>query len=152
MVFRTLPLVLIASAIGFGTSEARMICTIVTDASSNRIMVEQGDCGTRVTPASTFKIALSVMGYDARFLKDEHTPLLAFKKGYPDYGGKAWKQPTDPMGWLEYSVVWYSQQIARAGGLSVEPRQSQPAGEPQGHGHDGKRGGRNADHRWLERA
>ena len=98
----------------FGSAQAKTICTIVADARSGQTLIEDGDCTTRVTPASTFKMALSVMGYDAGFLKDEHTPELPFKKGYPDYGGEAWKQPTNPVRWLKYSVVWYSQQITHA--------------------------------------
>lgn len=114
MVSRVLLLGIAAGAVSFGSAEAKTICTIVTDAKSNRTIIEQGDCSTRVTPASTFKVVLNVMGYDAGFLKDEHTPSLPFKKGYLDYGGEAWKQPTDPTRWLEYSVVWYSQQITHA--------------------------------------
>lgn len=73
----------------------------------------QGDCNRRVTPASTFKIALAVLGFDSGVLKDAHTPVLAFHEGYPDWGGDNWKQPTDPTRWLKYSVVWYSQQMTR---------------------------------------
>ncbi len=40
-------------------------------------------------------------------------PSLPFKKGYADWGGEEWRQPTDPERWLKYSVVWYSQHIAR---------------------------------------
>ena len=119
MVSRIFLFTLFASLVAFGSAEAKTICTIVTDAKTSQTLVEEGDCTTRVTPASTFKIALAVMGYDAGFLKDEHTPSLPFKKGYPDYGGDAWKQPTDPVRWLEYSVVWYSQQITQALGEKV---------------------------------
>ncbi|WP_246659116.1 class D beta-lactamase [Rhizobium sp. FY34] len=84
------------------------------DASSSSVLLEEGRCGDRVTPASTFKLPLSVMAFDAGFLKDEHHPVLAFKQGYPDWGGEAWKQPTDTTRWLKYSVVWFSQEIARS--------------------------------------
>lgn len=95
-------------------AEARNICTIVADAASGSILFEKGDCRTRVTPASTFKVALALMGFDAGILKDSHDPVLPFKEGYPAWGGKNWTQPTDPARWLKYSVVWYSQQIARS--------------------------------------
>jgi beta-lactamase class D len=77
-------------------------------------ILQQGDCAGRVTPASTFKVALSVIGYDTGFLKDEHNPTLPFRKGYVDWGGDNWKQPTDAVRWLKYSVVWFSQQITHA--------------------------------------
>jgi beta-lactamase class D len=119
MVLRILVLALAASAAGFGTVQAKTICTLVADASSGKTLVEEGDCESRVTPASTFKMALAVIGYDAGFLKDEHTPTIPFKQGYPEYGGKEWKQPTDPTRWLKYSVVWYSQQITHAVGTKT---------------------------------
>ncbi|MEH3145955.1 MAG: class D beta-lactamase [Methylobacterium frigidaeris] len=101
-------------------ASAATLCTIVTDAADGRVLLEQGDCRTRVTPASTFKVPLAVMGFDAGFLKDAGTPVLAFRAGDPAWGGEAWKQPTDPARWMRYSVVWYSQRITHAlGGARV---------------------------------
>src|SRR6185437_16999365 len=109
MAARTLFLVLAASLIGFAQPvQARTICTLVVDAKTGKAVAEQGDCATRVTPASTAKIAFAVMGYDAGFLKTEHDPTLPYKPGYVDWGGAAWRQPTDPVRWLKYSVVWFS--------------------------------------------
>ena len=54
-------------------SDARPICTVVADAATGQMLVQQGDCATRVTPASTFKVAISLMGFDAGVLKDAHT-------------------------------------------------------------------------------
>ncbi|MGI4861666.1 MAG: class D beta-lactamase [Janthinobacterium lividum] len=96
---------------------AHTLCTVVADAGTGKLLLQKGDCASRVTPASTFKIALSLMGYDAGFLKDAHTPMLRFQPGYPDWGGAAWRQPTDPTRWLTYSVVWYSQQVTRSLGM-----------------------------------
>ncbi len=93
-------------------AQARIICTIVADAGSDEVFLEKGDCATRVTPASTFKVPLAVMGYDSGYLEDAEEPVLPFMKGYPDWGGDAWRQPTSPKRWMELSVVWYSQRIA----------------------------------------
>lgn len=98
------------------TAEARMLCTVVADATSGEILHEDGDCRTRVTPASTFKIPLAIMGFEDDILKGVHEPLLQIKAGEPDWGGKAWKEPTDPQRWMKYSVVWYSQRITAAMG------------------------------------
>jgi beta-lactamase class D len=87
---------------------------VVVDANSGKTLVREGRCDQRHTPASTFKIALAAMGFDSGFLKDEHAPALPFRDGYPAWGGEAWKQPTDPTRWLQYSVVWYSQQVTHA--------------------------------------
>ena len=95
-------------------AHARMVCTVVADARSGAILHEEGDCRSRVTPASTFKVPLAVMGYDTGFLADASSPQLPFKKGYADWGGSNWTQATTPQRWMTYSVVWYSQEIARA--------------------------------------
>lgn len=101
---------------------AKTICTVVADAESGVVLLERGDCRTRVTPASTFKVALSVMAFDAGVLTDADNPALPYKKGYAAWGGDSWKQPTTPLRWMKYSVVWFSQQITTA--LGVERLQS----------------------------
>ena len=149
MAMRRIFWALAAGLIGLAqqAAHAATICTIVADARTGKTLFEQGDCATRVTPASTAKIAFAVMGYDAGFLKTEHDPTLPFKQGYVDWGGAAWRQPTDPVRWLKYSVVWFSQQVTHA------------LGEKTLHGYAVKFGYGNADfsgdpgkHNGLERA
>jgi len=91
-------------------------CTILLDAASGKQLLREGQCSERVTPASTFKIAISLMGYDSGVLRDEHAPQLAFKEGYIDWR-PAWRVPTDPARWMQESVVWYSQQVVARVGL-----------------------------------
>ncbi len=98
----------------FQAAEAKTICTIVADAATGATLVEEGNCQERYTPASTFKVPLSLMGYDAGFLKDAHAPSLPFREGYPDWGGENWTQTTDPTRWMKYSVVWFSQVMAQS--------------------------------------
>lgn len=98
-------------------ASAANICTVVADAQTGRIVAEEGDCRTRVTPASTFKIPLAVMGYDAGYLRDRNLPALEFREGYAAWGGPNWTQTTTPERWMTYSVVWYSQQITHALGV-----------------------------------
>ena len=100
------------------TAQAATICTAIADAASGTVVMQEGNCIDRVTPASTFKIALSLMGYDAGFLKDQHAPRLPYKQTYVDWGGDAWRQDTDPARWMQYSVVWYSQQITQSLGAA----------------------------------
>lgn len=107
---------------------AATLCTIVADADDGKVLLEQGDCRSRVTPASTFKIPLAVIGFDARFLVSEHAPVLNTRAGDPDWGGDAWRQPTDPVRWLQYSVVWYSQRIAHALGEPTLHRRARDLG------------------------
>ncbi len=85
-------------------------CTEMIDAASGERLVHEGQCGQRVTPASTFNIAVSLMGYDRGILIDEQTPALPFKEGYPDWI-PAWRTEINPTSWLRESVVWYAQQV-----------------------------------------
>ncbi|MDR3436046.1 class D beta-lactamase [Telmatospirillum sp.] len=109
-----LALTILALGLIASKAEARTICTVVADANTAKILVQEGDCAGRVTPASTFKIAISLMGFDSGFLKDDHTPTLPYRVGYPDWGGEPWRQPADPARWLQLSVVWFSQQVTQS--------------------------------------
>jgi beta-lactamase class D len=107
-------LAFLAMGLGASASEARTICTVVADAGTGKVLVQDGDCASRVTPASTFKIAISLMGFDSGFLKDEHSPTLPYRDGYVDWAGAAWREPTDPARWIKYSVVWFSEQVTQS--------------------------------------
>jgi beta-lactamase class D len=93
-------------------AHAAIVCTAIADAVSGLLRTQEGTCDIRVTPASTFKIAIGLMGYDSGYLRDEHSPRLAFLKGDPDWN-PSWRQPTDPTSWIKNSVVWYSQRVTR---------------------------------------
>ena len=94
-------------------AETITVCTAVASAATGEILKQEGTCDTRATPASTFKIAISLMGFDAGFLKDAHRPALPFEEGYADWN-PAWRSTTDPTKWMKDSVVWYSQQVTKA--------------------------------------
>lgn len=99
-------------------AHASTICTIVADAASGEIVKEEGRCDERAVAASTFKIPISLMGFDAGILKDAQSPALPFKEGYADWR-PSWRHTTDPAKWMKDSVVWYSQEMTRKLG---EPR------------------------------
>src|SRR5450830_1304303 len=85
-------------------------CTEMLDAGSGQRLVHEGHCDERVTPASTFNIAVSLMGYDSAILRDEHSPRLPFKAGYTAWNPD-WRVATDPTSWIHNSTVWYAQQV-----------------------------------------
>lgn len=107
-----LPLFLAAATCLFAGA-AHADCTLVADAATRQVVTEEGACDTRITPASTFKIAISLMGFDAGFLKSEHAPLLTYRKGDPDWS-ESWLAATDPHKWIRDSVIWYSQRVTAA--------------------------------------
>lgn len=104
---------------------ANTICTLLTEARTGAVLLEEGDCGSRVTPASTFKVPLAVMAYDAGILTDAHHPTMAFRAGDPDWGGANWTKDTDPADWMRYSVLWYSQRITHLMGAQALTRYAQ---------------------------
>jgi bla regulator protein BlaR1 len=87
-------------------------CTLLVDAASGRRLRQSGDCDTRITPASTFNIAVSLMGFDSGILRDAHTPRLPYRAnaGYADWN-TSWRRDTDPTSWIRNSNVWYAQHV-----------------------------------------
>lgn len=108
-----------------GVAAPETVCTLIVTADAGAVLREDGDCATRVTPASTFKIALAVMGYDAGFLVDATQPVLHYQPGDPKWGGADWTRDTNPTDWMRYSVVWYSQRITQALGADALSRYAQ---------------------------
>ena len=85
---------------------------VVLDGVKGDILAAQGpNIDERVTPASTFKIALSLIGYDAGILLDEDSPVWDYQEGYDDYL-ESWKQPQSPKSWMARSCIWYSKLLA----------------------------------------
>jgi len=74
---------------------------------SNERILELGEPEKRISPWSTFKIALSLMGFDAGILIDEESPVWPFEEGY-DTWLDSWRAPQNPASWIGVSCVWYS--------------------------------------------
>lgn len=95
---------------------AAVICTLVVGAADGQVLHESGDCATPNSPASTFKIPLAVMGFDAGILQDAHAPLWPYREDYKAWNARS-KKATDPASWLQDSVLWYSQVLTRRMGM-----------------------------------
>jgi len=82
---------------------AEETCFIAMNANTGEIVAKNGAiCETHISPCSTFKIPLSLMGYESNILQDETHPTWSFtdkEKQVPHY----------PKSWMSNSVVWYSQ-------------------------------------------
>lgn len=87
-------------------------CTLAAEAETGRIVRQDGNCESRSSPASTFKIALSLMGYDSGILRDPENPSWPYQAEYKARY-EIWKKPIAPRPWLRDSVVWYSQVLTR---------------------------------------
>lgn len=90
-------------------------CTLILDAKSGAVIRRDGACGERFSPASTFKVPLAVMGYDAGILKTARDPAWDWRPGIeaPTRDHKT----VDPTIWLFDSVVWYSREVTRRLGM-----------------------------------
>jgi beta-lactamase class D len=86
-------------------------CTLIADAASGKTLYQDGTCDQRFSPASTFKVPLSLIGYDAGILSDEHTPTWDYK---PEFNAVKRDQKTvDPVIWERDSIIWFSREITR---------------------------------------
>ncbi|ANT52166.1 class D beta-lactamase [Mesorhizobium amorphae] len=84
-------------------------CTLIEDAVSGETLYRDGVCDQRFSPASTFKVPLALIGYDAGILNDEHTPSWDYR---PEFNAvKRDRKTVDPTIWERDSVLWYSREI-----------------------------------------
>lgn len=105
-----------------------MLCSIILSANlafadscfiakeNSKVLKTEGDCDKRYAPMSTFKIPLSLMGFDSGILVDEMHPVWPFKEGYVDWR-EVWKQDQTPKSWMKESCVWYSQVLTKQLGM-----------------------------------
>ena len=72
-----------------GDASAATTCTLVIDAATNATLIRVGDrCDERLTPASTFKIPLSLIGFDSGILVDAGADRSIQGSGAPGFDGK----------------------------------------------------------------
>lgn len=102
----------LAAALPQSRAQAAEDCLLVTELDSGRVLAKQGLCASRHSPASTFKIPLALMGFDAGLLKDPRSPVLVTEPGLQEATG-ARAGPQTPESWMRLSVVWFSQVLAR---------------------------------------
>lgn len=84
-------------------------------AEKNQVLQKIGHCEQRHSPCSTFKVAISLMGYDSGILKNESLPVYPYKGGSTVV--EACKQSQTPASWMRNSCVWYSQDVTQKLGM-----------------------------------
>lgn len=90
-----------------------LACTIIADAITGNTLYETGECTRRVSPCSSFKLPLAIMGFDSGFLQSPKSPTWGLKPEYnPSPRDQTYKQ-VYPALWQSDSVVWFSQQLTR---------------------------------------
>ncbi len=89
-------------------------CTLILEAASGKTLHREGTCDKRFSPASTFKVPLAAIGYDAGILEDQHQPLWDYQSRFNAVARD--RKPVDPTIWQADSIIWYSREMtARLG-------------------------------------
>ncbi|MFG1461388.1 class D beta-lactamase [Xanthobacter sp. DSM 24535] len=107
---------LMLAAFAAAPAQAAEDCLLVTELRSAQVAAKQGLCASRHSPASTFKIALALMGYDSGILQSATAPVFTTEPGLAQGEGaqkETWAGPQTPQAWMKNSVVWYSQVLTR---------------------------------------
>ncbi|HEX4824458.1 MAG TPA: penicillin-binding transpeptidase domain-containing protein [Candidatus Polarisedimenticolaceae bacterium] len=92
-------------------------CFELYDLAANKVIVrsDAAQCARRTTPASTFKVPLALMAFDAGILQDENSFMKWDGTHYPR---DPWNQDQTATTWMQNSVVWYSQRLTPKLGMA----------------------------------
>ncbi|WP_306260095.1 penicillin-binding transpeptidase domain-containing protein [Pararhizobium sp. IMCC21322] len=99
-------------------AEQHVVCTLAVDVETNETLIGDGSCNQRISSASTFKIAISLMAFDSGIFTASDQPEWPFQEGYADWNPK-WSQSTTPETWMRDSVVWFSQRATEKMGAGL---------------------------------
>ena len=114
---RFFALVVLCLSIFHGSTMSAEETFLLINGNTDEIVLKLGPhVDERISPCSTFKITLSLMGYDAGILIDETTPTWDFQEGYDDWLA-TWRAPMTPTTWMRHSCVWYSKILSLQLGL-----------------------------------
>jgi beta-lactamase class D len=101
---------------GANSARAEIVeCTLLIDQASGETLLRDGACDRRVTPMSTFKVPLALMGFDAGILTGPHAPLWQYRDEFK--APKRARKAVDPTIWETESILWYSQELTRKLGM-----------------------------------
>jgi len=82
----------------------------------NTVVAEEGLCHKRLSPCSTFKIALSLMGFESGILINTNQPKWYYTL-LPDMY-YLWQGPcATPTEWMQKNLVLYSEKITEKSGI-----------------------------------
>lgn len=100
-------------------ADTRIACTLVQKLGHSEPVFRQGyECSREFAPASTFKLALALIGFDSGILETSEAPARPYDPA-TNAAFDSWKQTITPRLWLRFSVIWYSQWITTALGMQT---------------------------------
>lgn len=115
---KTLCLILATVASLAASASAKTGCTLVQLVGEDAPFFRNGDkCDQAFAPASTFKLVLSLIGFEEGILHSPYEPSVNYN---PTLNApyESWRQATTPRKWLRYSVIWYSHWLTRQIGIA----------------------------------
>ena len=83
---------------------------------NGKTLKSEGDCSTSWAPQSTFKIPLSLIGFDSNILKSENDPSWSLTDGVDPYINVC-KGDHNPRTWMRDSCLWYSRILTNKLGM-----------------------------------
>lgn len=86
-------------------------CTIIIDAGTGSTLHTSGECSQRVSPCSSFKIPLAIMGFESGILQSPTSPAWELRPEYNPSKRDMMYREVYPALWQRDSVVWFSQQL-----------------------------------------
>jgi beta-lactamase class D len=93
-------------------------CFMFGDFNDSEAWKQEGECELQYTPQSTFKIVLSLMGFDSGILQNENNPEWKFDSSFYNGSVNACKSDHNPETWMRDSCVWYSQLLTSKLGMA----------------------------------
>lgn len=107
-----------STALDAGPRAAAGACFLLREAGAGEVRRDPAAlCTTRVTPASTFKIAHAIAALDARVVAGKDT-VIGYAGNAVSYD--AWRQDHTLASAMRWSVVWYFQRLAERLGMERE--------------------------------
>lgn len=89
----------------------REACFLLYDIKAAKLVRAVGGdelCSRRLTPCSTFKVPVALMGFDSGVIKDENT---SYKWDGTKREVDSWNQDQTAESWIKYSAAWVTQRI-----------------------------------------
>jgi beta-lactamase class D len=104
---------LMLSLFAVSASKAEVVCTLVVDGATGVVRLEEGGgCARPAAPASTFKVAMALMGFDAGILTGPDAPAWDYRKEF-NAVREVDRKTVTPTSWLADSVLWYSRETVK---------------------------------------
>ena len=108
---RLLAVLVLATMLGTGAASAKTRCLLVLDPRTDAVVHSEGaQCDETMGPASTFKLPLALIGFEAGILVDPEQPAWPYDPKYEALRA-ADRATTTPRRWLKESVIWFSRRV-----------------------------------------